>query len=825
MIPLLMTTPMMQQWESCKGRAQGALLLFRLGDFYEAFHHDAELIAKELSLTLTARQGVPMCGVPAHTADSYIDKLVAKGFRVAIAEQTESDAKGLMRREVVRVVSPGALVQSGLLQDKANNYIASLCNIGKVVGVSLLDVSTGEMRAAESDVASEVIDELCRLRPAEILIPKRWSQEQNPLLTELRSYFPFATVEKEEWHYDPKGALVLLLSHFQMASLDAFGLQGKLSATGAAGALFKHLKEEMALSLAHVTAIATEPLSAYLAIDRSTLRHLELFANRDGTKSGSLLHLLDVTSTPMGARLLAQWLLHPLLSVEEIGRRQEAIGELQGLVTRLTAALEPVRDVERLRMRLSAKIATPRDVAALGRSLKQIPEIREALRSAHSPLLRELLTLLAPLPDLVEKISKTLVDTPPVKIGEGEMIRAGVSSELDELKALASDSLSWIARYQTVLREETGIKTLKVGYTKAFGYFIETSRAQADKIPPSFQRRQTLVNGERFITDELKLFESKVLSAEERSRLLEAHLFDELRAEAARHLEEIGKNGKAIAQLDALLSLAFVAREQKWVKPIVDRSDALEITAGRHPVVEAAIGASQFIPNDCLLNGKERLMLITGPNMAGKSTYIRQTALLVLLAQTGSFVPARAMRLGVVDKLFSRIGASDDLSRGQSTFMVEMSETAYILHHATDRSLVLLDEIGRGTSTYDGISIAWAVAEFLLTTPGKRAKTLFATHYWELTRLEQQVAGAVNYQVAVSETQGGIVFLRKIVRGGTDKSYGIHVAKLAGLPPQAIRRAEAMLAQLEQRSLSKQPPTPPHSVAQLSLFGPPVESL
>ncbi len=778
-------TPMMSQWQTCKDQSKNALLLFRLGDFYEAFYEDAQIISKEIGLTLTARQGIPMCGVPFHTAENYIDKLVAKGHRVAIAEQTEDAkaGKGLVKREVVRIVTAGTVVNSQLLSDKKNNFFVSIAGLGSVFGLAILDLTTAEFRVQEIEKEQPLIDELCRLRPSEFLVSKNFE-----FLKELSHSFPFVANVKNS--LDPTLSFDVLTGHFDVQNLDGFGLRGKTAAIVAAGSLLLYLKEELSLSLDHIQSLQTESLSQYMSIDRSTLRNLEI--------TSSLVDLLDVTCTPMGARLLRQWVQYPLLSSPAIHERQEAVLSFinRPEVSRSAREeLSKIRDLERLMMKISAGYAGPRDLYALGISLSHLPELKKRLS----------LEALFDAGPLSAQILSAMNESPPLRIGEGDIFQNGYNEELDKFRLLCKDSMSWMGAYQTNLREQTGIKTLKVGYTKAFGYYIEVSRAQSEKIPASFQRRQTLINAERFITEELKQFEHQVLTAEERSKAIEAELFDQLRRNVAAHAPAVYAAAKIIARTDSLLSLAKIAAANQWIRPLVDESDGLEIIEGRHPVVEKAIGAASFIANDVILNPSQQLMLITGPNMAGKSTYIRQVAILVVLAQMGSFVPAKSAKIGVVDRLFSRIGANDDLVRGQSTFMVEMSETAHILNHATSRSLVLLDEIGRGTSTYDGISIAWAVAEYLLTTHRKQAKTLFATHYWELTRLENEYPHAANFQTAVQEIPSGIVFLRKIIRGGTDKSYGIHVAKLAGLPPKAIKRAEEMLKELEKKPDSQLP--------------------
>ncbi len=794
-------TPMMAQWHECKTQAKDALLFFRLGDFYEAFYQDAEVMAKQLGLTLTARQGVPMCGVPYHTADTYIDKLVVLGFKIAVAEQMEDPAKstGLVKREISRLVTPGTLIQSQLLTDKKNNYFVSIAQIGSTFGLSVVDLSTGQFTTLELEDLQDVLDELFRLRPSEFLVSPKFEKDHSQFFKELRHSFPFLISFKDP--LDLRIATDVLTCHFQLHNLEGFGLRGKNGSIIASGTLLLYLKEEMNINCDHILSIGLESLSQYMALDRASLRNLELTETmHDGTEKNTLLDILDHTCTPMGGRLLRHWLKHPLLSVSEIQARQEQIAyylKESEIAKTLRKTLGKVRDLDRLTMKIGTHYAGPRDLLSLGTSLSAASDV---LQSAES------------LRPLFEKLLAALNENPPIRLNDGEIFKDHYHPELQQIRKVAKESTNYLTQYQTALREQTGIKTLKIGFTRAFGYYIEVSRGQSDKIPPSFQRRQTLVNGERFITEELKKFEHQVLSAEERAKALESELFEELRIACVKEAASINRLSQEIAKLDCLLSLAWVAFEKNLTRPIVDESNILEIQAGRHPIVEHVVGPSSFIANDTLLNDAAQMMLITGPNMAGKSTYIRQVALIAILAQMGSFVPALHARIGIIDKVFSRIGASDDLARGQSTFMVEMTETANILKNATSRSLVLLDEIGRGTSTYDGISIAWAVAEYLLTTPRKQAKTLFATHYWELTKLEQQFPQAANYQIAVQEIPSGIVFLRKIIKGGTDKSYGIHVAKLAGLPPKAIRRAEEMLKELEKQSK-------PKKEEQLLLFG------
>jgi DNA mismatch repair protein MutS len=770
-----MSSPMMVQWESCKREAKDAILLFRLGDFYEAFGDDAKLIARELGLTLTKRQETPMAGVPFHTCEGYIDKLVGKGYRVAIAEQMEDpkNVKGLVKRQVVRTVTPGTVITSNLLLDKTANYIAAIAKLNATFGLAIMDLTTSDFRVMEFEDGKDLEMELARLAPKEIVVSKK-----------IQTSFEMVSIERrDDWFFDIKSGFSRLIKHFQTQTLDGFGLQGLTAAIGAAGALLAYIEDDLSLPTHHIKKIRLETSNDFMALDATTQRHLEI---------PKLLDILDFTVTPMGGRKLKEWLLHPLLSVKEIHERQHKIEKLLSC-SELADPLSTVRDLERLTMRIQTGYATPRDVAGLRFSLESIPKISLLLEKAG----------FSGLPDLsflVDLIAKALIDAPPLRLSDGHFIRAGFNQELDELRSLKTDSQSWMLKYQTELREKTQIKTLKVGYTPAFGYYIEVSRGASDKMPLSFHRKQTLTNAERFISPELKEFEHKILTAESRISSIETELFHQIRAQIVPHAELIREAASQIATWDTLLSLSLAAQKHRFKKPIVDESDRIDIKAGRHPVIEAMIKES-FVPNDLHLSEKNRLMIITGPNMAGKSTYIRQAALICILAQIGSFVPAESAHIGLIDRLFTRIGASDDLSRGQSTFMVEMTETASILNNATDRSLVILDEIGRGTSTYDGIAIAWAVADYLLTI--KHPKTLFATHYLELTEIE----GAVNASVAVHETPQGIVFLHKIVKGPADKSYGIHVAKLAGLPSAVIHKAEEMLLKLHATPQEKAPPT------------------
>lgn len=811
-------SPMMVQWHACKEQAGDAILLFRLGDFYEAFHEDAVLVAKELELTLTKRQDIPMSGVPAHSSESYLEKLVSKGYKVAIAEQIEDPktVKGLVKREVVRILTPATMLNSQLSNDKSNQFFISLSQVGQLFGLAVIDLTTGEFKVVEFQDIQGCITEVYRLQPAEILISERFFGAHTEILKQVKAQLNCLLHTIDEWKFAHETTYHFLNHHFQVHSLDGFGLKGLISSINAAGALLAYLKEQLCHSITHIQSICTYSTTAFLSLDKTTQKNLELTESlQDGSRRHTLLEVLDQTKTPMGARLLKQWIKQPLLQVDLIGKRQDGIEAFLKnslALSQLGKSLEHIRDLERLMMKISSSLASPKDLVALRYSLDAIPAIATLLNDFSVDAIFEEVSKIKPLPEVTEMLSKAIVDEPPFKLSDGGVIRTGFNDDLDQLRLISQDSKSWIANYQTILRESSGIKTLKVGYTKAFGFYIEISRGQSEKAPLSFQRRQTLTNAERFITPELKEYEEKFLHAEERILHLENELFTNLRAYLCQFLPSILTMAQSLAKIDCLQSLAGVALKYDYIRPFVDDSLILHIQEGRHPVIESACLSERFIPNDTYLDQKlQRLIVITGPNMAGKSTYIRQVALLTIMAQMGSFIPAKAAHIGIVDKVFTRIGASDDLSSGQSTFMVEMTETANILHHATSRSLVILDEIGRGTSTYDGISIAWSVAEYLLTTEGKMAKTLFATHYFELTRLEERMAGAINFHVAVHENEDHIVFLRKLVKGSTDRSYGIHVARLAGLPSCLINRAKEILMHLEEMGNQKQVFKPPRS--------------
>lgn len=809
-IPNQKTTPMMAQWHACKKAAKNALLLFRMGDFYEAFYEDAQILAKELELTLTKRQGIPMSGIPQHTIENYTDRLVCKGHRVAVAEQMEDprQVKGIVKREVVRVVTAGSVVNSSLISDKTNNFFASIDQVGSVYGFSFLDLTTGEFRVIELENKRELLNEIHRLRPSEFLSSKKFKEKNEDLFQELQLNTQFLHNSVEEWHFDHQTTYSFLVKHFKVHTLDGFGLKGLVAGINAAGALLAYMTDELKLPTQHISHISNYSIHQYMSLDRITQKNLELTESlQDGSKKNTLLDILDHSQTPMGGRMLRQWIKQPLLSIEEIQKRQKGITELLSLPQALSTLgefLSSVRDLERLNMKVCTHYATPKDLVSLRTSLEQIPQIHELLIPFSTQIFEESRSFIEDPTPVASLIAKTLVDDPPLRVSDGSLIRPGFHKELDELQEISRNSKTWLANYQTELRQNTGIKTIKVGFNRVFGYFIEVSKGQASKMPNSFQRRQTLVNTERFISPELKDYESKVLSAEEKISLLEGELFLQLKEQVAAYTEKVKTIAQAISVIDCIYSLAISARDYNYVRPEMDESFNLSIQGGRHPVIENASFSESFVPNDTVMDFEQkRLFLITGPNMAGKSTYIRQVALIQIMGQMGSFVPANQAQLGLVDKVFTRIGASDDLTRGQSTFMVEMTETANILNHATERSLVILDEIGRGTSTYDGISIAWAVAEYLLTQKNKTAKTLFATHYWELTKLEGKIPGAVNYNVAVQENEEGIIFLHKIIPGSTDKSYGIHVARLAGLPIQVITRSKELLIHLEENANRK----------------------
>jgi len=828
----------MEQFRRAKKEAPGALLFFRMGDFYELFHEDAIVASRALGLTLTSRskgspQPIPMAGVPVRAADAYLVRLVKQGHKVAICEQLQDprEAKGIVERGIVRVVTPGTLTEENALDARASNYLASVVLVGGRAGLAWVELSTGRMQGCDIDEA-RVLDELARLSPAELLLAPEVLQQHPDWKTELEEHIGVALSEREAWRFAADGALRALTRHFRVQSLEGFGIEAESLLVPAAGALIEYVAETQRAACEHILRLEPVVPDSFLLLDRATRQCLELVeTQRERRREGSLLEVLDATLTPMGARTLREWLLHPLRDVGAIRTRQGGVSELVDgpfLREELREQLEQVLDVERLAGRISTARANGRDLVALGKSLAVIPVLRAKLAGAHAPALQRVLAELDPLEDVTARIRTTLVDEPPLTLKEGSLVRAGFAPELDELRQIAGDAKSWMARFQAEESVRSGIPGLKIGFNSVFGYYIEVPRSQVERVPPSYIRKQTVKAAERYVTPELKEFEDKVLNAESLSFEREYEIFQELRAALATELARVLGAARALAELDALASLAHVAAANRYTAPVIDDEDEIRIVDGRHPVIERSSACENFVPNDSALDQRgQRLTILTGPNMAGKSTYIRQVALIVLLAQIGSFVPAAEARIGVVDRIFTRVGAGDDISRGASTFMVEMVEIANILNNATRRSLVILDEVGRGTSTFDGMALAWAIAEHLHERTGCR--TLFATHYHQLTDLATRYEGVVNRNVAVREWGDEIVFLHKIVAGGTDRSYGIHVARLAGVPREVLERARSILGDLERdeenlaarilASASSAPKTA-SGPTQLSLFAP-----
>ena len=814
-------TPMMTQYRRIKSELpQDALLLFRLGDFYEMFFEDAQSGSQLLNLALTSRNGIPMCGLPFHAANNYITRILKAGRKVAICEQLEDARPGkLVKREVTQILSPGTHFDERMLVAERNNFLAAVYPSGKFSGLAFVDLTTGDFMTTELENDSALLAELERLRPAEIILPT----EAVSVRSLLQSSFKIIS-GYDDWTFAPETALYTVRDHFKVASLDGFGLKDRTAAIGAAGAALHYLAQHLRRDVKHLTRLTFYRRNDFLALDYTTLRHLEILEpqHHDAPRNASLYGALNRTVTPMGARLLRNWLSQPLSTVEPIRRRQDAVEtfiENSGALENFRAQLANVRDLERTIGRLSSGSGNARDLVALRMALEQIPALKEILvgvqASAGSPedrlklelqpdavkkLLHELESQIAGSPDLVDLILRAIVDEPPLPIKEGGMIRDGFDPALDELRTAQRGGKDWIAKLQADEIARTGISSLKVRFNSVFGYYLEVTKANLDKVPPHYIRKQTVANGERFITPELKEMEGKILGAEERSVKLEYEIFQRVRENILEQLARIQQTAAALAQLDVLASFAETSRLQNYCRPQISDEGVLHIRDGRHPLLEQNLSEERFVPNDTQLNHETQIVLITGPNMAGKSTYIRQVALLTLLAHTGSFVPATAARIDLVDRIFTRIGASDDLARGQSTFMVEMCETANILNNATPRSLIVLDGIGRGTSTFDGLSLAWSIVEHLHNAVG--AKTLFATHYHELTELAARLPRLKNFNVAVREWHDQIVFLRKIVEGGTDKSYGIQVARLAGVPKEVLERAKQILSNLEESELT-----------------------
>jgi len=807
-------TPSRQQYLEIKRDYPNTILFFRLGDFYETFDEDAETTARELDIVLTSRpigKGVraPLAGIPYHAVENYLARLIEKGYHVAICEQVgDTPVKGLFPRKVVRVVTPGTVTEPGLLPGDSNNYLASIILDEKSASVSYADITTGEFAVTEIPLEA-LRSELTRLHPAEIIYPD--NQKLNDGIQGHKTPFP-------AWRFEPGKCEETLLAHFKASTLEGFGLKSHGLPVRTAGAIVQYIKDTQPDSLALLTSLRYYSINEFMTLDAATRRNLELNETLRGERKGSLLGTLDHTVTPMGKRLIHQWISQPLLNVDKINRRQNGVQHFfeNGMKrAELRAALKPLADLERLVNRVMAGHAQPRDLVSMRDTLGRIPNVKEVLgewkmKEIHLPEF-ELMS------NELSLVQSAIDDDPPATLQNTGIIRSGYSQELDSVIDASKHARDWIANLESVEREKTGIKTLKVGYNKVFGYYIEISRGAAERAPESYIRKQTLVNAERFITPEMKEYETLVLNAEERIREIELRLFKEVCATLSKSAFQLLKVARALAELDVLSAFAETAALGGYIRPEIHEGGGLDIREGRHPVVEQSLHGERYIPNDVLFEKGEIVRIITGPNMSGKSTYLRQTALIVLMAQIGSFVPADSAHIGLVDRIFTRIGAQDEIHAGQSTFMVEMIEAANILHHATSRSLLILDEIGRGTSTYDGLSIAWGMIEYIHNHPQLRAKTLFATHYHELTQLAELLPGVRNYNVAVSEADGKVVFLHKIIPGGADRSYGIHVAQLAGLPAPVIQRANEIMAELEKTS-GRAVKIDPHAAQQAMLF-------
>ena len=830
-------TPLMQQYREIKSRHQDAILFFRMGEFYEMFYEDAEIASRALGLTLTSRNNggaseVPLAGVPVKAAGEYLRRLIQQGFRVSICEQTEDPkfAKGIVRREVVETITPGAAFSDDLLDGSRNNYLCALNREGDMVGIAAVDLSTGELRLAISPVA-DLESALSRLTPGEVIVArgsnlvhvvKGSAGEEGPMVT-----------EREGWEFDAELGREQIVERFRVSSLEAFGIaDGDRVCVGAAGGLLRYLAELQPAGIPHLARPRIDRPGGSIPLDEMTRRNLEIVESiRGGETSGTLLGVLDRTLTPMGARMMREWLLAPLVDRGPIEARLSAVDALSDTLIRsaMREALDGVRDIERLGGKTAAGRASPRELRALGDSMARLPLVESALERARSfameksgPAFDRHVAMWDACGDLCAEITRVMVDRPPIAIGDESSIREGVDGKLDEWRALRDGGKDGIARIQSEERSRTGINSLKVGYNKVFGYFIEVSNSNSHLVPADYQRRQTLAGGERYVTPALKEYEERVLTAAERVEDRERELFETLRARVGGEIARLQSIARIVGELDVLASLAEVAEREGYVRPELTDDFSMEITAGRHPVVERMMPREKFMPNDVTLTEDARMIILTGPNMAGKSTILRQIGLITLMAQAGSFVPASRARLGIIDRLFTRVGASDNLVRGQSTFMVEMSETSAILHTATKRSLVLLDEIGRGTSTYDGISIAWSVSEHIHNQIG--CKTVFATHYHELTQLADSLVAVRNYNVQVREAGDEILFLHRLMPGGADRSYGIEVGRLAGLPPGVLRRAKELLRLLEAEQIVPRDgrvprPTPAASGDQLALFG------
>ena len=831
-------SPMMREYCKTKENYKDCILFYRLGDFYEMFFDDAILVSKELELTLTGKdcgleERAPMCGIPFHAAETYIKRLIEKGHKVAICEQVEDPkkAKGLVKREVIRVVTPGTTLDATSLDESRNNYLMSIVSLEDHFGCAIADITTGDCFLTEVDKPQKLLDEINKFVPAEIICNDAFFMsgvDTEDLKDRLRiCIFPL-----DNWYFDDSLCQRTLKEHFHVNTLEGLGLQDYDSGVIAAGALFQYLNETQKTALSHMATIHPYTADKFMLIDSSSRRNLELVETlREKQKRGSLLWVLDKTKTAMGARTLRGYVEQPLIDAEEINRRLEALEELNEkpmLRDEIREYLNPVYDLERLVSRISFKSANPRDMVAFASSLEMIPYIKQVLKDFQAPILKEIYEDMDSLEDITDLIKHAIVDEPPLAQKDGGIIREGFNEDVDKFRSARTDGKKWLTELETKERERTGIKSLKIKYNRVFGYALEVTNTFKELVPENYIRKQTLANAERYITEELKNLENMILGAEDKLYALEYELFSNVRDKVGQEVIRIQRTAKAIAGLDVFASLALVAERNHYVRPKVNEGGIIDIKGGRHPVVEQMIDNDMFIANDTYLdNTKKRISIITGPNMAGKSTYMRQTALIVLMAQIGSFVPADKAVVGIVDRIFTRVGASDDLASGQSTFMVEMTEVANILRNATAKSLLILDEIGRGTSTFDGLAIAWAVIEHISNTKLCGAKTLFATHYHELTELEGKLSGVTNYCIAVKEKGDDIVFLRKIVKGGADKSYGIQVAKLAGVPDSVINRAKELVEELSDADITaavkdlaspKKKPKVEMDMAQMSLF-------
>jgi len=806
-----MQTPLMAQYSRIKESYPDTVLLFRMGDFFETFEEDARIAARVLGITLTKRANgaageVPLAGFPHHAIDTYLPKLVRAGYRVAVCEQVENPkfAKGIVKREVIEVVTPGVAFSDKLLDHKKNNYLMGICIKDDITGISFCDISTGEFYTYEINTAN-LKQQIDNISPAEVLAQKKDKDHISNLINKIN---PSIRVTKvDDWVFNYEYAKEMLVMQFKTVNLKGFGIDSLITGIISCGVVLNYLQETQKANLTHLNKVSVYNPSDYMNLDYSTKRNLEItFSMNDGGKEGSLISILDKTETPMGGRLLKKWITAPLIKLEPLKKRQHCVSDLydnKGLRRALTAELKEIGDLERIISKVCTGRANPREIVQIKSSLKKIPNIKNLLSSSEMVSLEEIGSNLVLLDKLIERIENALVDYPPLSIIDGGIIKMGYSPELDEIRDIAIHGKDWIANLQKSEREKSGISSLKVNFNKVFGYYIEISNTHKDKVPDSYIRKQTLVNAERFITPELKAYEDKILNAEEKIYDLESQLFNEVRIGVAEEAEKIQQNAKFIAMLDCLLSFACCAEEYNYVKPELNEGDKLEIVEGRHPVVERILPpGDKFTPNDCMLDKEGQIILLTGPNMAGKSVYLRQAGLIVLLAQIGSFVPAKSAVVGLVDRIFTRVGASDNISAGESTFLVEMQEAANILNNATGKSLILLDEIGRGTSTFDGISIAWAITEYLHENPAVAAKTLFATHYHELNEMAELFPHIKNYKVEVREYDDKVIFLHKVNPGRADHSYGIQVAQMAGLPMFVTNRAKEVLQNLESKELT-----------------------